>query len=402
MYNLVDKLLLVVGAGINQMKLIQKAKKMGCRVLVTDAVLNPPAKKYSDYFEQIDITDKEKTLKIAKKYTIDAVVTNGTDLSVPTVAYVAEKLNLNGLGYLISLNFTNKKKMRDILQKKIPNNIPQYKFFINTIETKDYVKNMNSFIVKPINSQGSRGVKVLTSYNYNTITSSLTESKNEGILIEEYIQGDEYAIESYTNNGTTQTLAISKKEHYVENDCIDKSVSFFENIIDNDIKEKINKINKQVINLLGLKNGITHAEYKINNSGIYLMEIAARGAGGNIGSLIIPYLTNFDLEEIIIFNAFGIKKNHEIIRYKNNNALLEFFDFKNGTIDSIEIDENIIKKHCLFFHLELKNGDIITDVKDSRDRKGYFILVGDSKKNLLKLKKIIYSNIKIKYKDSNS
>src|SRR5258708_48909 len=111
-----QKLIHIVGGGFHQVPLVEIAKSMGFRVLVTDMYKNPPARAVADEFEQIDITHKEDTLECAKKHHIDYIVTDMTDVGVPTVAYVAESLGLPGIGYETALQFTNKYIIRKIFK----------------------------------------------------------------------------------------------------------------------------------------------------------------------------------------------------------------------------------------------------------------------------------------------
>ena len=154
----------VVGGGFNQIPLVQKAKQMGYRVLVTDMNADPPCKEYSDHYEQINIINMQETLACAEKYKIDYITTDQIDVAVPTVAFVAEKLGLSGIGYNTALKFTNKYVMRSALQGKLDEHIPEFHYFDNEYEAKNFCKGLPEFseyVVKPINSQGSKGVAIL-------------------------------------------------------------------------------------------------------------------------------------------------------------------------------------------------------------------------------------------------
>jgi len=80
------KIIHIVGGGVNQISLVKRAKAMGLRVLITDMYPNPPAREFADYFEQVDTTEKESTLEVAKKNRIDFIITDMTDVAIPTVA----------------------------------------------------------------------------------------------------------------------------------------------------------------------------------------------------------------------------------------------------------------------------------------------------------------------------
>ena len=71
---------------------------------------------YADYSELADALDKEKNLSIAEKYDICAVMSDQSDIAIPTVAYIADKLGLPGIGIEKAKLFSNKVLMREFLK----------------------------------------------------------------------------------------------------------------------------------------------------------------------------------------------------------------------------------------------------------------------------------------------
>ena len=276
------KLLHVVGGGINQIPLVKTAKRLGFKVLITDIFDSPPCRKIADHFEQADTKDLEKTLYFSKKYKITHITTDQTDVAVATVAYVAEELGLKGIGTKVANRFTNKYKMRKALSVSMSKFIPNFEFFNNLIDAIYYFKNIsidNTFIVKPINSQGSKGVSVLGPNFKNQISKALKESCDEGVIIERFITGPEYSVESFVQNDKVHNLVLVSKDHYKSNPCLDKRNTFFGNQ-KKSFQDQIFGLNEKIIKSLDLSMGNVHAEYKVENGCIYLMEIAARGGGG--------------------------------------------------------------------------------------------------------------------------
>ncbi len=393
-----DKIIHVLGGGTNQLPLVQKIKNMGYKVLVTDMYENPPCKKEADFFEQINTTDKEATLKCSEKYKIYRIITDQTDVAVPTVAFISDALKLPSIGYEVALIFTNKYMMREKLRVKNLDLIPEFNYFSNVVDCINfYEKNKDKkLIIKPVNSQGSKGVFILQESNYKeAISDSFLESKNRGILLEQFIGGHEFSVEAYTENGKTYDLAITKKYHYIENDCIDEKNTYL-----GDVAPEIEKIlfeaNRKIIEALGLPFGISHAEYKVEKGKVYLMEIAARGAGGSISSYIIPFLTDFDPLQALINHILGIPNNIIINDYKRRYAILKFFNFKKGKVKNIYFNSSIAKD-LLFFTLDIKSGDTIRPIKDSRDRAGYFIVHGFDRNEVIQKEKLVESSVQIEY-----
>jgi carbamoyl-phosphate synthase large subunit len=392
------KLIHVVGGGFNQIPLVRKAKQMGYCVLVTDMNINPPCKQYSDYYEQINTTDKQATLSCAEKYKIGYITTDQTDVAVPTVAFVAEKLGLPGIGYNTALKFTNKYVMRMALQGKLDEHIPEFHYFDNEYEAEKFCERLpqiSEYVVKPINSQGSKGVSILSHWYKQILSTAFRESIERGIIIEKYIAGFEFSVESFVKDEKVYNLTLTKKYHYNTNPCLDERNTFLGDI-DPLLEKKIFDVNTKVIKTLGLSFGNTHAEYKVKDGNVYLMEIAARGAGGSISSSIIPFLTGFDPLESLLKTLTGSYFEIKIDDYKKKYAVLKFFNFAPGKVKKIHIDKNLMS-NVLVFNLDLKEGDTINPVKDSRDRPGYFIVCGYDRENVLRKEKLVESSVRLEY-----
>jgi len=108
------RLIHILGGGQWQVPSVMLAKSLGYRVLVTDMYPQQPAAGHADEFVQVDITDREATLEVARRHRIHGIVCDTTDVGVPTMAYVADVLGLPGIGLETALNFTNKFRMRQL------------------------------------------------------------------------------------------------------------------------------------------------------------------------------------------------------------------------------------------------------------------------------------------------
>jgi len=393
-----NDLLHIVGGGINQVPLVKTAKKLGFRVLVTDMYPSPPCRDLADCFEQINTTDLTKTLACSKRYQIDHITTDQTDVAVPTVAYIAEKLGLSGIGTDIAEIFTNKYNMRKALSKRLNHCIPDFKFFDSADKAVNYFGRMNpdrQFIVKPVNSQGSKGVSILDSNIQSKIYNAYHESNNCGVILERFITGSEYSVESFIQGDLVHNLYLVSKDHYRTNECLDVRNTFFRDNTE-PFKSEIFDLNEQIIKSLGLKMGNVHAEYKVQDNQIYLIEIAARGGGGGISGKIIPYLTGFDPLEAQLKQLLGKLYDVEYKIYSNRYAILKFFDLPVGKIKSIS-NENIHSDNLLEFNMNVTTDSVIKKPNSSNERVGYFIAVGNSKEEVLRIEKEVENSIKVEY-----
>ena len=110
--------IMVVAGGDWQIELIKKAKSMGHYIICSNLYEDSPAFKYSDACEVANVLDKEKNLEIARKYNPDAVISDQSDIAVPTVAYLNEKLGLRGIGTELADLFTDKSKQRQFCKER--------------------------------------------------------------------------------------------------------------------------------------------------------------------------------------------------------------------------------------------------------------------------------------------
>lgn len=382
-----DKTVMVIAGGTWQVPLIKKVKAMGYKVLNSNLYEDSPGFAFSDYTAVADVKDKEKNLEIAEKYKVNAVLTDQSDIAVPTVAYVAEKLGCYTFGEEMAALFTNKFKMRKFCQEKgFP--IPEYRLCYTIEDAKEFLRELKkTIVIKPLDSQSSRGVFTIHTEEELEQYFSISESysnQGKGVLAERYIVGTEFTIDGIMNQGVHHSLAISQKSHFAYNPNI-ASKLFFSYDNENFDYDQLRRQNNELVERTGLKFGLTHGEYKYENGKFYLIEIAARGGGTKIASDIVPFLSGIDTYELLVKNALGesAEVDYSVIeKNKKRCAVLEFLDVEsNGKkIKNISGLEQIREiKEVREIQLEFKVGDIVEKAQDDRSRAGFFIVCGETR-----------------------
>ena len=107
------KRIMIVAGGDWQVPITKKAKEMGLYVISSNLYEDSPAFAYADAVKIANVLDREANLACAERYKPDAVVTDQSDIAVPTVAYICQRLGLPGIGEDKASLFTNKYKMRE-------------------------------------------------------------------------------------------------------------------------------------------------------------------------------------------------------------------------------------------------------------------------------------------------
>ena len=392
------KTIFIIGGGEWQVPIVKKAKSLGFKVINSNLYKNSPAFKYADYSYVADVLDKKINLEIAKKHNVDAVITDQSDIAVNTVAFINETLELNGIGIKKAKLFTNKLFMRQYLQIEHLHH-PQYTMCYCVEDVKNFYKQIDSTIIlKPVDSQSSRGIKIVNNFKEIDDAFEYTKenTKHSYILAEEFIGGFELTVEGYKKQGDThKTLAISKKKYFTNIIGIASRLYYFNKCSGIDIK-KITKINDSLYDEIPF--AITHTEYKYYNGKFYLIEAAVRGGGTKISSDIIPSLSGYDVNKALIYDSLNISCDCLKVHQENifDHAVLQFFNFKEGYVKSIDgLDQLKQEKNLIDIKLEFNIGDYIYKPTDDRSRVGYFIAKGKTFADISSIYKKINKVLKV-------
>ena len=375
--------IMVVAGGEWQCPITKLAKTMGHDVLCTNLYEDSPAFRYADECAVADVLDKEKNLAIAKVFNPDAVLTDQSDIAVPTVAYIAQQLGLKGIGTELAAKFTNKYLMRQAAEKAGIAS-PHFRKCDSPEAAKDFLHIYGKSVMKPLDSQSSRGVHIVESGKdiEDCFADSLQYSNSEkAVLIEEYIGGVEFTVDGLCAEDGYRVTAISQKEHFAHNPNIASRLLFSQENEQFDYQE-LRRVNTELVKSMGLPFGQTHAEYKYDKGQYYLIEIAARGGGTKISSDIVPLVSGISNNEIYINTLLGIHGETEK-KPAHAYAVLGFFSFPAGRVTSIlGVEEAKTLNGVHDLKLDFTVGDILAPAADDRSRCGYYILYADSREEL--------------------
>ena len=396
--------IMVIAGGDWQIELIKKAKRMGHYVICSNLYENSPAFPYADACEVADVLDKEKNLKIARHYMPDAVISDQSDIAVPTVAYINESLALKGIGTALADLFTDKSLQREYA-KKHGILVPDYRICTCPEDAIPLVKRYGKIIIKPIDSQSSRGVftieneKQLDEHYQDAIKWS---NRRKQFLAEQFIDGDEFTIDGLVVNGHHYPLCISVKEMYPQKPTISRtqSYSYLSEKHDYDL---LRKTNRAFIEMTGLPLGLTHSEYRFHDGQYYLIEAGARGGGSNLSGKIVPFMSGIDNYEYLVKEALGDEVDEDQVKNnvfsKEKYAVMRFFDFGEGIVDQVEGYEFLATHPMLIdFQLKIKSGDRLKQPEYGRLRPGHFIIGGNGKTNVEKEAEKIIDSVKVRFK----
>ena len=362
------KKLAIIGASFLQNPLIEKANQRGIETHVFAYKEDAIGEKTAFCFYPISIIEKDAILEKCQKIGIDGICTIASDLAVVTVNYVAEKMGLIGNSNEATIKSTNKFYMRQCF---FENNDPSPKS-IKVQSSTELSDELLTFpvIIKPLDRSGSRGITKVFSYSKleDAIRHALDQGFEKSVLVEEFVEGNEYSIEYVSWRGIHHFLAITRKyttgsPHFIEIGHVEPA------LLSAEITEKIKAIVSHALTSLGIQYGASHSEIKITTDGtIRIIEIGGRMGGDFIGSSLVEISTGFDYLKTVIDIALDIEP--EVRVSPGPHAAVRFI-FNQNDLNALR---TMKREHPeIIVDYAINNTLTPQEVTDSSNRYGYFI-----------------------------
>jgi biotin carboxylase len=134
----------------------------------------------------------------------------------------------------------------------------------------------------------------------------LKDPSNQYLMVEDYIEGKEVALEGLLSKGRLRVLALFDKPDSLEGPFFEETIYVTPSRNSKRMQRRIADCASAAAQALGLRDGPVHAEFRTNKRGVWILELAARSIGG-LCSRTLRFGTGMSLEEVIIRHALGMK-----------------------------------------------------------------------------------------------
>ena len=265
---------------------------------------------------RIDFNDLKNSVQAIqdyhKKYPIISIL--GVDEETSLVAAKAsEELNLPHNSFESVKATSNKLLFRKKL-KECGLLTPNFLCLKPSKEVTNFSTNVDyPCILKPVNRSGSQGViranNASEFLSAHRIISSL--APHEDIIVEDFLPGQEVALEGVLIEGKLTTLAIFDKPDPLDGPYFEETLYVTPSLHPTSVQDELHALVQQAASSIGLKEGPIHAELRlrhnepfINDTGPWLLELAARSIGG-LCSRSLNFDGNRTLEELIIAHSLN-------------------------------------------------------------------------------------------------
>lgn len=296
---------LVLGAGVYQIPLIQRAVDLGHYVYVASWSGKDPGMAMAHEAWVVDTTHKENLLEIARKKGIQAVTTTGTDVAVPSVGYICENLGLPGLSFATAQKCSNKILMQAAFSEhSVPaaahGHVSTLAEAYRAAETVGY-----PVIVKAPDSSGSRGMAAANAPGElaPAFIQATHVSRFGRVLIERLLTGQEFGGQLVVVDGAIQTcifhndtVAPPPVPVPIGHSCPTR--------LSTQIQQEAERVCAAAVSALGIMTAVCNADLILTRNGVYVLEIGARMGATGIPEIIRLH-TGLDLYDIALRLALG-------------------------------------------------------------------------------------------------
>lgn len=298
---------LVLAGGFDQIALIEELKLRGHYVILADYYENPMAKSAADKHYQASTLDVDLIEKVALEEKVDLITTACTDQALLTVAQVSEKLGLPCyLDYKTGLNVTNKEYMK---QRFVDFSIPTAHHIIidsscSLDEKTSHLK--YPLIVKPVDCNSSKGVIKISDKAAlaPAVENAISLSRTKTAVVEEFIEGREYTVDFWIDNGKPRLLMASEitklknRDSFTINGC-----RTLPGLPQSKVSE-LERIAALIADAFELNNMPMFMQVIDDGENIYVLEFSARMGGGTKYRMIELY-SSFPIMSVYVDRVLG-------------------------------------------------------------------------------------------------
>lgn len=388
----IGKVLLMIGAGIEQIPGIRRAKALGLEVVALDGNPEAPGFADADWHGVLSTYDVAGCAKFAREFSrrkrrIDGVMTLASDVPV-TVSAVAAALSLPGHTLAAARRASDKLLMKRVFSQKGVA-IPAFRQVRNKRDIAAFIRRHGyPAVLKPVDSRGARGVLRLTPEVdlVAALEVSRKESPTGRVMVEKFLAGPQVSTESLIFDGKIITTGLSDRNYeYLER--------YAPYIVENggDLPASLTRLQRKALdrlllqasNAIGIRRGSIKGDVVFaENDEPFIIEVAARLSGGYFATDEVPLSTGVDIVKAVIDIALGFKPNFRELTPQFHRSVCQRFFFPpcRGTVRTIR-GTSVAKSipGIERFHLYVRKGDNVRPTVNHPSRLGYVIASAPSR-----------------------
>ena len=367
---------LILGAGPPQRDAIDYLKTLHYTVHAVSYQAEPVGAAYPDHFSIIDIKDKARVEGYVREHHIELVYSVGSDIAMPTVAYVSQRC---GLPFFVSESLNEVMRVKSLFRKfQAAHHCTPVSYQI-LLRPED-AAGWDTFpaVLKPLDNQGQRGVFKVNSRQEieKAFPQSAGHSKQNQAILEGYVDGQEFSANGYIVNGCLKFCFFSTRIAGVTTPFGTVSAHILPVHFEQPTHAKALAQIEDTVQKMGIENGPVYLQFKFHGQDVFIIEIAPRLDGCHLWRAI-RFSTGVDLLEISFRHLMGEDPTQALKNSTPSRPVkLEYF-FQNPHT-AFSLSNHRVDTNALFFQFYYSDDDRVSSVNGTLEKVGFQIIPCES------------------------
>jgi len=258
--------------------------------------------------------------------------------------------------------------MRRVLASKAAHLTVAYADACDEGGVADLLSRCDRAVVKPADGTASTDVSVVSSLEeFRRVTD------REGRIVEEFAEGAEFSVESFSVDGRHEVIGIVEKgtaDGFVEVSHVMPAALPAEQ------ERLITRAVGELLDALGLTDGPAHTEVKLSGDTVKVIETHNRPGGGSIADLV-TIVTGIDWRKVSLGWPLGIRPTASTPHAPA--AASVFFTAPPGRVTAVRADApGWADVTVEYWKVDASVSDLVGELRSSSDRLGMAVLSGPS------------------------
>lgn len=298
--------ILVVGAGWEQLPIIERALERGLEVIAVDGNDAAPGLALAHRSHIVSTRDRDGVLAVAKTERVGAITFMITETPLHTIRHVATHLGLPCPSEASVVMSTDKATMRERFAASGIANPPFARCTTAAQATAAAHRIGFPLIVKPVDSGGQRGLTLCSSADAlpSAVATALKASPDAVVLLERFMLGHEVNVVAMVRTGQVAAMTVSDR---VTADAPAFGVvrhHLYPSSAAHGHEAALRDLVQASVDAMDIDDGVVFPQIMITADGPVLLETGARIPGGTMRELF-EAATGYDLVEYQLDVSLG-------------------------------------------------------------------------------------------------
>ncbi|WP_407835786.1 acetyl-CoA carboxylase biotin carboxylase subunit family protein [Streptomyces sp. DSM 116496] len=288
-------------------------RSLGHRVLLVDEQVPWHCMSWADAHLDVDLDDWDAVAEAVRGELGDepvAAVLTHTEPRLPLMAHLNGRLvaGAPGLDESAVANCRDKWRTRTVLSEAgVP--VPRFARVDTADEAAAAAVALGyPVVIKPRDGAGAFGVRCCPDETAvrEAVTALLGSPPGAlpGVLVEEYVDGDEYAVQTITHGTKTTVLSVFRQRMTPPPVFVELGYDHPSGVTDAD-HDELARLMQETLAAIGLRDWITHTQVRRGPEGFRVIEVNARRPGGRLVEMTTA-VSGVDMTEAVTRQVLGL------------------------------------------------------------------------------------------------